>query len=43
MEISKPMEELRIENLDVGSGTVKTAYCFTDLYGQSYWTEFIES
>ena len=35
------MDEMVIENLDVGSGEIHAAYCFTDIYGQSYWSDFL--
>ncbi|MBR0397145.1 MAG: peptidase C11 [Eubacterium sp.] len=35
------MDEMEIQNLDVGSGDIHAAYCFTDIYGQSYWSDFL--
>ena len=35
------MDELEVQNLDVGSGDIHAAYCFTDIYGQSYWSDFL--
>ena len=34
--------DLRISNRDVGEGTVYAAYVVTDLYGEQYWTPFLE-
>jgi len=33
--------DLVLSNSDVGSGTVKITYCFTDMYNQEYWSEAI--
>ncbi len=33
--------DLTLSNTDVGSGTVKITYCFTDIYNQQYWSEAI--
>ncbi|MBQ8921320.1 MAG: peptidase C11 [Oscillospiraceae bacterium] len=33
--------DLVLSNTDVGSGTVKITYCFTDMYNQEYWSEAI--
>lgn len=38
LTVSKDMEEMLISNTDVGDGTALMTYCFTDLYGQKYWT-----
>ena len=42
MTVSAPMEEILIDNRDVGEGGVRAAYRFTDIYGQAYWTEFLD-
>ena len=33
--------DLTLSNTDVGSGTVKITYCFTNIYNQQYWSEAI--
>ena len=33
-------DTMEISNVDVG-GKVRISYCFTDLYGQNYWTEVV--
>ena len=38
LTVSKDMEDMLISNTDVGEGTALMTYCFTDLYGQKYWT-----
>ena len=38
MTVSKDMKDMTISNTDVGSGEVLLTYCFTDIYGQKYWT-----
>ena len=38
MTVEKDMKDMLISNTDVGSGTALMTYCFTDLYGQKYWT-----
>ncbi len=38
MVVSGAMSDMVIENLPVGDGTVLETYCFTDIYGQNYWT-----
>lgn len=35
-------DDMRITNADVGSGRVRIAYRFTDMYNQEYWTPAIE-
>lgn len=35
-------DDMRITNVDVGSGRVRIAYRFTDMYNQEYWTPAIE-
>lgn len=35
-------DDIRITNADVGSGRVRIAYRFTDMYNQEYWTPAIE-
>lgn len=35
-------DDMRITNADVGSGRVRIAYRFTDMYNQEYWTPVIE-
>ena len=42
MTLSHGMDEMKVENLDVGDGTIRAAYCFTDIYGQRYWSEFLD-
>lgn len=32
------MSDMKISNVSVGEGTVLETYCFTDIYGQKYWT-----
>lgn len=34
--------DMKITNVDVGSGRVKIAYRFTDMYNREYWTPAIE-
>ena len=34
--------EMEISNVDVGSGAVRLAYRFTDIYNQEYWSETLE-
>lgn len=36
--VDKDMSEMEIINLPVGDGKVFVTYCFTDIYGQKYWT-----
>ncbi len=36
------MEDLSISNENVGSGTLHAMYCFTDIYGEQYWTEALD-
>ena len=36
-------ENMEISNVDVGDGTLRITYRFTDLYQQHYWTEPFES
>ncbi|MBP3199073.1 MAG: peptidase C11 [Butyrivibrio sp.] len=36
--VSGDMSDMVIENLPVGDGTALVTYCFTDIYGQKYWT-----
>ncbi|WP_026489294.1 clostripain-related cysteine peptidase [Butyrivibrio sp. XBB1001] len=36
--VDKDMSEMEIINLPVGEGKVYATYCFTDIYGQKYWT-----
>ena len=36
------MSSLHVSNTDVGDGTVYAAYVVTDLYGEEYWTPFLE-
>ncbi|MBQ9270295.1 MAG: peptidase C11 [Oscillospiraceae bacterium] len=43
--LGEPMtvtDNMEISNTDVGEGTVKIMYRFTDIYQQHYWTEPIE-
>lgn len=35
-------DDMKITNVDVGSGRVKIAYRFTDMYNREYWTPAIE-
>ena len=35
-------ENMKVTNVDVGSGKVRITYCFTDIYNQEYWTPAIE-
>ena len=41
MTVEHDMDEMKVENLNVGDGEIHAAYCFTDIYGQSYWTDFL--
>ncbi len=41
MTITGSMEDLEITNTDVGDGLCLAAYCFTDIYDEQYWTEFL--
>ena len=34
--------EMKISNVDVGSGVVRLTYRFTDIYNQEYWSETLE-
>ena len=34
--------EMEISNVDVGSGAVRLAYRFTDIYNQEYWSETLK-
>lgn len=34
--------DMKVTNVDVGSGKVLITYCFTDIYNQQYWTPSIE-
>lgn len=34
--------EMEISNVDVGSGAIRLAYRFTDIYNQEYWSETLE-
>ncbi|MCR4990221.1 MAG: peptidase C11 [Lachnospiraceae bacterium] len=36
--VDKDMKDMLISNTDVGDGTTLMTYCFTDIYGQRYWT-----
>ncbi len=38
----KDMKDMLISNTYIGDGTALMTYCFTDLYGQKYWTEPLE-
>lgn len=40
--VDKAMSDMVIENLPVGEGKVIETYCFTDIYGQNYWTPKLE-
>lgn len=35
-------DDMKVTNVDVGSGKVLITYCFTDIYNQEYWTPAIE-
>lgn len=35
-------DNMKVTNVDVGSGKVRITYCFTDIYNQEYWTPAIE-
>ncbi|MGN0641038.1 MAG: clostripain-related cysteine peptidase [Oscillospiraceae bacterium] len=35
-------EDMKVTNVDVGSGKVRITYCFTDIYNQEYWSPAIE-
>lgn len=35
-------ENMKVSNVDVGSGKVRITYCFTDIYNQEYWSPAIE-
>lgn len=39
LTVSGGMEALKISNVNIGDGDVLAMYCFTDLYGQRYWSE----
>ena len=39
--VDKNMEDMVIQNLPVGDGKILETYCFTDIYGQNYWTNVI--
>ncbi|SFC88308.1 clostripain-related cysteine peptidase [Butyrivibrio sp. YAB3001] len=39
--VDKEMDKMVINNLPVGNGKVLETYCFTDIYGQKYWTPTI--
>ena len=36
------MSDMKISNVPVGDGAVLETYCFTDIYGQKYWTESLK-
>ena len=36
--VNGAMSDMKISNVSVGEGTVLETYCFTDIYGQKYWT-----
>ncbi len=38
MVVDKPMSEMHIANVSVGTGDVLVTFKFTDIYGQEYWT-----
>ena len=42
MTVKGDMKDMVIENLPVGDGKVLETYCFTDIYGQQYWTPALE-
>lgn len=35
-------DNMKVTNVDVGSGNVLITYCFTDIYNQEYWSPAIE-
>ncbi len=35
-------DNMKVTNVDVGSGKVLITYCFTDIYNQQYWTPSIK-
>lgn len=35
-------DNMKVTNVDVGSGKVRITYCFTDIYNQEYWSPAIE-
>jgi hypothetical protein len=41
MTVDKDMKDMVIQNLPVGDGNILETYCFTDIYGQNYWTPVI--
>ncbi|MCR4788711.1 MAG: peptidase C11 [Lachnospiraceae bacterium] len=38
LTVDKDMESMLISNTEIGDGTTLMTYCFTDIYGQRYWT-----
>ncbi|WP_029231364.1 clostripain-related cysteine peptidase [Butyrivibrio sp. VCB2006] len=40
--VDKPVSEMVINNLPVGDGKTVVMYCFTDIYGEEYWTPALE-
>lgn len=38
MVVKGKMSDMQISNVYVGDGTVLETYCFTDIFGQDYWT-----
>ena len=39
LTINKDMSDLQISNTYVGDNDMLITYCFTDIYGQKYWTD----
>ena len=42
MTVTGPMSDMVIQNLPVGDGDILETFCFTDIYGQNYWTPTIK-
>ena len=38
MVVKGKMSDMKISNVSVGEGTVFETYCFTDIFGQNFWT-----
>lgn len=42
MTVGSSMDTMEISNVDVGSGSVRLMYRFTDIYNQPHWSEYIQ-
>ena len=39
--VDKDMKDMLISNTYMGDGDALMSYCFTDIYGQKYWTPML--